>query len=272
MSDRRITDRRPRVPLKTVAVPNEHGAWALVLEPALLALLVAPSAAGAVLAGAGVTAVMAQHPLALFLTDVRRGKTYPRTGLARRFAALYGAAALLAVLMAVTLAGGVRMLWPLAFAAPLAGVQLWFDTRNMGRELLPEVAGAAAVGALTACMAMAAGWPLVPALGLWLVTGLRSVPSIVWVRARLGLAYERDIDRRPALIASVAAVVIAAALAATGALPWLVVVGAAVLAARAGWGLSRFRRPTQPKHVGMRELAFGLVFVLAAVAGYAWGW
>lgn len=262
---------RPRVPLKTLALPNEHGAWALALEPAVLALLVAPSAAGALLAFAGLAAMLAQHPFALFLTDVRRGKRYPRTGLAARFAALYGSVTIAAALGALALADGTAWLLPVAFAAPLAALQLRYDTRNAGRELTPELAGAGAVGALSASIAMAAGWSLAPALGLWLVMALRSLPSILWVRTRLALAYGRDADRRPALAATLGAVAVAAVLAWLGSTPWTVVMATGILAVRAGWGLSRFRRPTTAVGVGIRELVYGVTYLLLAAAGYALG-
>lgn len=210
--------RKPRVPLKTVALPNEHGAWALVLEPVLLALLVAPSVAGAVLALAGLAAMLAQHPLSLWLTDIRRGKMYPRSVIAGRFTGVYGSIGLAAAIGALALSDGPAFFLPAMFAAPLVLIQLEYDTRNAGRKLLPELAGAGAVGALAA-------------------TG--------------------------------GAVIVAAGLALTGALPAGVLLGTVLLACRAAWGLSRFRRATKPWHVGMRELAFGLAYVLLAAAGYA---
>lgn len=262
---------KPRVPLKTVALPNEHGAWALVLEPAALGLLLAPSPAGLALAFAGLAAMMTQHPLALLLTDLRRGKRYPRTAVAGWFAAAYGAIALLATAAAFGLAGELGMFLPLALAAPLALIQLAYDTRNAGRRVIPELAGVAAVGALASAVALAAGWDLVPALLLWLIMLLRSLPSIVWVRTRLALAYGREADRRPALAMSAAAVAVAAALAFAGAIPAAVLLGASILAVRAAWGVSHLRGVTTPQGVGMRELAFGAAYLLVAAAGYVWG-
>lgn len=260
-----------RVPLKTVALPNEHGAWPLLLEPALLALLVAPSVGGIFFAIAGLTAMLAQHPFALVLTDRRRGKTYPRTRVALRFAAGYGAVAASGAAIAVATSGRPLALAPLLLAVPLALVQLEFDSRNRGRSLVPELAGTAAVGALASCIALAAGWSVLPALGLWLVVVLRSVPSVLWVRARLALAYGRDADRRPAAIVVASAAAIAAALAFTGVLPWLVFGGTLLLLVRGAWGISRFRMSTTPKGVGIRESIFGLVYVLLAAGGYAFG-
>ena len=39
----RVAAGAPRVRVKTVALPNEHGGWGLLLEPVALGLLVVPS-------------------------------------------------------------------------------------------------------------------------------------------------------------------------------------------------------------------------------------
>lgn len=259
-----------RVPLKTVALPNEHGAWVLLAEPALLGLLLAPSWTGVMLIVAATAALMAQHPLSLALTDLRRGRAYPRTRLAWLFTAGYGLVAAAAVIAAAAWSGRVDMLLPVLLALPLALTQLWFDSQNRGRSLIPELAGAAAVGSLAAAVAMSGGWQLGPALLIWLVMVLRSVPSIVYVRSRLALEYGRPVDRSPALAAAGTAIAVGLACVLWGAAPLALPVALTVLAARAAIGLSRFRVPAQPKHVGMRELAFGVLYVTAVILGYLW--
>jgi hypothetical protein len=45
--------------LRSVALPSEHGGWGLTLEPAVLGLLVAPSAVEQMLLGTGVVVATA---------------------------------------------------------------------------------------------------------------------------------------------------------------------------------------------------------------------
>ncbi|GIW24085.1 MAG: hypothetical protein KatS3mg069_0352 [Meiothermus sp.] len=59
-----------QVPLKTVALPNEHGGWGFTLEPILLGLLVAPSWAGLGLGVFALAAFFTRHPLKLWLADL----------------------------------------------------------------------------------------------------------------------------------------------------------------------------------------------------------
>jgi len=257
---------------RSVALPIEHGAWGFLLEPALLGLLVAASWAGVALVLAALAALLLQTPLSLALTDLRRGKRYPRTALAWRFAAAYCMLLVAAGTTALALAGSAAILLPVAIAAPLAGLQLWLDARGRARELLPEAAGAVAMGSLAASVAVAGGWELLPALGLWALLALRAVPAIVYVRARLRLERSEPLDRRPSALLHLAAVAAVAFAAALGAVSWVAALPYAVLAARAARGLAPERAPVTAKVVGFREIGFGVMTaVLLAVAVGAWG-
>ena len=262
-----VTAGRPRVPVKTVALPNEHGAWGFLLEPALLGLLLAPSWTGASLVLAALAALLAQHPLSLVLADRRRGKSYPRTVLATKFVLAYAPVAGAALVAAVLLAGGVTFLFPALIVAPLALVQLALDARNRGRTLAAELCGAGAVSALAPAIMLAGGSDLVPALAIWLLLLARNISSILYVRTRLRLEYDRPASPAVPVASQFGALVIVWSLVTSGALPYPALVAVAVLAARALLGLSKYRRPTAPKYVGMRELVFGLLLVALTAAG-----
>lgn len=267
----RDTRRAGSVRWRSVALPVEHGAWGFLLEPALLGLLVAASWAGVALVLAALAALLLQTPLSLALTDARRGKRYPRTSLAWRFAAAYGTLLVAAGSAALVLAGTAAILLPVAIAAPLAGLQLWLDARGRARELLPEAAGAVAMGSLAASVALAGGWSLLPALGLWGLLALRAVPAIVYVRGRLRLERGQAFDRRPSALLHLAAVAIVSVAAALGAVSWVAALPYAVLTARAARGLAPDRAPVTAKVVGFREIGFGVMTaVLVAVGVGAW--
>lgn len=263
---------RPRIRWRTLALPNEHGAWAFLLEPALLGLGVAPSAAGLALVGAGLAALLWQHPLGLALADVGRRKRYPRTLPAFGVAGAY--AVLAAAMVAAAFLAGARpaALWPLAAARPVALLQLAYDARNRGRDLRAEVAGTVALGALAAAIVLAAGgaWP--PALGLWLVAAARNAPSILYVRARLRLQRGASAARGPALAAHVAGLVVISAAVLLRALPWPTLLPFTLLLVRAAAGMRAGAPVLQAKRVGMLELGYGLVTVAVVVTGAWVGW
>lgn len=256
--------------LRSVALPNEHGGWGLSLEPVALGLVLAPSLASVCLAVATVGAFLARHPLKIAAADRRRGRRFPRTAAAERFALLYGLSAAASFAAAVALAPSNSFLLPLFFAAPLAAVQLSYDFTGRSRALLPELSGATALASVASACAVADGWPLAPALGLWAVLAARVAPTILYVRARLVRLHGKEAAAAPVVAAHAAAAVAVFALALANLVPWLAFAALVVLLARAAFGFAE-RGPVTAKRIGVRELAFGVMTVTALAAGHLLG-
>lgn len=257
-----------KVPWRTLALPNEHGAWAFLLEPTLLGLTLAPTWAGLYLGLCALALLLLQHPLSLAASDSRRGKHYPRTRLALGFSLLYGLTA--ALLLALTLANtsGYGFLVPALLAVPLAVVQFVYDARLEGRKLLPELAGAVSIGALASALVMLGGWSIGLALVLWLLLAARTIPSVLYVRTRVRLERNQPAGVTAPLLAALLAVVVVVGLVGLELAPRLAGLAMLVLLLRAALGLSPWRGAAKPKAIGLRELGFGITTVLLIVAGY----
>jgi YwiC-like protein len=256
--------------LKTVALPAEHGGWAFLLEPALLGLLVAPSAAGVWLSLAALAVFLLEHPLKMALKDRRKSKRFTRTIWAERMTLIYAAAAVLTLTLAVLTAAAPFWL-PLALAVPFALVKTRYDMLNRGREVIPEIAGAVALAAVAPAIVMASGWALIPALALWLIPALRAIASILYVRVRLRLERGKQVTRTTALAAHGLALLVAVAVAYARLLPWLAAVAMAVLLIRAAVGLSDRRLGTTARAVGFQEIGWGMLTVILVALGYRMG-
>lgn len=254
--------------LRPIALPTEHGGWSLVLEPVVLGLLVAFSGAGLLLGLAAFFIFLTRHPLELAWRDRRRGKRYPRTAWAERFAVGYGSVALLAGGTAFVVAA--HGFWqPLLLAIPLAIVQLVYDAQNRRRELVPEVVGAIAIAAVAPAITLADGWAMAEAFALWGILIVRVVGTILYVRARLRLEQGGTPPTLPAQMAHGIGVWVVAGLAALDLAPWLAVVAMGVLLARSLHGLSRFRYPApRAAIIGIQEVIFGAMTVILVALGY----
>jgi hypothetical protein len=254
---------------KALALPAEHGGWGFLAEPIVLGLVLAPSAAGLLLALAAVAAFLMRHPLRLVLVDRRKGTRYPRTALAARIAAGYAALALVALAGAV--ARGASPWAPLLLAAPAGLVAIGHDAFGRSREALPEAAGAVALGGSATAIALAGGASAGAAWGAWALLALRAVTSVLYVRARIRLDRGLPAGPRAVHAGHAAALLAATGLAAAGWAPWLSAVVFLVLLLRSAWGLSSLRRPVRPQVLGFQELGYGLLTLLLLAVGYRLG-
>lgn len=255
-----------QVRIRNVAIPTEHGGWGFVLEPIVLGLLVAPSWSGLLLGLAAFSGFLARQPMKYAMVDRGRDREVARTPVAVRFFILYAtlAAAFLASSIAI---GGTKMLLPIAIAAPLGLIQVWYDGKNRSRTLLPELTGPIAIASVTPAIAIADGWSLVPAFALWVLLGARALPSILYVRARLRLERGTEVAKAGVIFAHAAAVAAGVALLTAGSGSMLAVAALVVLFARAAHGLSPWRGKVSARGVGFREIGYGAVAVVAFAAG-----
>ncbi len=259
---------RAASPLKSVALPAEHGGWGFTLEPILLGLSLAPSPAGLGVGVMGLFAFLAHHPIKLALADLRRGHRYPRTGLAARMGLIYAALAALGLLLAVSTARAPFLL-PLVLGLPLAFLKVGLDAAGRGRSFAGEMAGALGAATLAPAAVLAGGGDPAWALGSWLVLALRSLVSIRYARAAVRRA--RGLPASP--VSPVATVLLGGLLATAGAyaglVPWLGALAIWALGAYALWVLNR--PPIPAKMVGWGQMFWGWTTVLLVALGYRLG-
>jgi hypothetical protein len=238
-----------------------------MLEPLLLGLLVAPSLAGVLLTVATIAAFFLRQPLKITLVDRRRHLFTARTARARTSSVALALIAAFSFGASIWLAGP-SFLTPLMLALPFAAVFLFYDLSRPGRTVQAEVTAPLALAGVTAAMAVIDGWPLANALALWAALGLRAVPAVVYVRARLRL----DRGRAPSLawpvLAHVLALLAIGALVYAYLLPVLTLLPFVALLARAVWYLSPWRPRVTVKAIGFTELGLGLFTVLMIAIGF----
>ena len=254
-----------RSTLISVAVPSEHGGWSLTLEPALLAILVAPSVGGAALAIAGLLVFLIRTPLKLALVDQRRGRHLERSLLARRVVGVE--LLLLACALGVAIvASSQQFWWPFVVASPMAAVEIWYDIRSRSRRLTPELMGAVGVGSIAAAIALAGGESNTVAAGLWCVVAARAVATIPFVRVQLRRAKGQALHRSSSDLAQAVALGVVLVGWALDAVPVAAVLAIAVLGL-VQLVLSRARPPTAAV-VGAQQVGLGLGVVLTAALGF----
>lgn len=250
---------------RQVAVPSEHGGWSLTAEPILLGLVVAWSWAGLALGAAAMLGFVARTAVKVVLVDRWRHRWLDRSALAARIATVE--LALIAALGAAAAAGATdgRFWVPLAVAAPLIVVELWFDMRSRSRRLVPELAGTIGIGSVAAAIALAGGATMALAIGLWAVVSARAAAAIPYARTQVFRAHHRPVTLWHTDIAQACAVATVAIAWVADAVPLAPVVAVSAIAA---FNVAAVRGAVRPaKVIGFQQMFFGVaVVVVTAVA------
>lgn len=258
------------VKAKQVALPVEHGGWSFLFEPIVAGLVISFSIGGIWIAVMMIGAFLLRRPLSVWAMQAVAGRQNEFRTLSARFAAGYALVLTVAV-FCIFLTVPVSALLPLIILPPLAVYQLYCDVYRQNRQILPEIAGALAMSASAAAIILASGGEWQLAAAVWFFLAARLATSILYVRNRLSVEKGKPFTYWPAVLAHGVALLLTAALAAFGKLPFLTIPAMAVLLFRASVGLSRYRKPTKAMKLGVIEVVLGVVSLAALIIGYRLG-
>ena len=104
-------------------------------------------------------------------------------------------------------------------------------------------------------------------MALWAALIARAIPAVLFVRARIRLDKGRESGTLMALAAHLGGLVAVGLLVQRGLLSTWALPIFVLLLARAAWGLSPWRRPVPIKVIGIAELLWGALTVLALGLG-----
>jgi YwiC-like protein len=255
------------IPVKSIALPIEHGSWGFVFEPIAAGLLLAPSLAAVFIIILVVGAFLARQPLKFVIADWQQGRRLPRTEIAVRFVLIFGSLAAFGLFGAIFLAPAVGFI-PFVVVAPLGVYLIAQDAARKSRNFLPEIMAALALSSSSPAIALAAGWSWPASLALWAIMLARLVPSIIYVRNRLRLEKAKKFSRVSPIASHLAALITVGLLAYAGLSPRLLLPVMVVLLGRAVVGMSSFRGVARAKVIGVYEVVYGVITVLALVLGF----
>jgi hypothetical protein len=190
--------------------------------------------------------------------------------LAQRFVLLYLTLSVVCFLIALMIAGSLFLI-PLLIAAPFVVVQFFYDATGRSRALWPELTGATGIAAVTPAIALATGLNFSIAFSLWAIVIARGVPTIIYLRTRLQRIRGNAAPSSPAIATHFLALICGTVLVGLKTAPLLAGVALLLLFFRAVTGLLSKNQNVQAKTLGITEIVFGVVFVVAVFAGYRFG-
>lgn len=254
------------VRLKSIALPAEHGAWSLILEPLILGLLIIPSWLGVLFAFAIFFVFLTHQPVKIFLKDYRKGKFTPRTQWAIRFSLIYLVLGILFSLP-VLLSPSENLFVAIVCILPFAIIQLYFDFDNKSRSWLAETSGAIALSGSVAVIAVVGGWSIQLAFILWLIIGLRAVISILFVRAFFRKQRNKVAPVRLTYSVHFLVLLLIIALAMRQIVPYLTIIPFLVLLLRTIYSLNN-QQVVKAQIIGIREVIYGVGTVGFTALGF----
>lgn len=254
------------VSIKSVAIPAEHGGWGFLCEPLLLGLLIAPSLPGIGLVLMMTAVFLLHQPFKIVVKDRRKGRMYERTRLAQQFLMIYGVIGVIGFGIAWLSASNPLWIIPLLTTTPFVALQLAYELRNDGRNLISEMAGALVLATSAPAVLLASGHtPLLAALA-WCVMALRLIPAILYVRARLRLIHGKPVRHQNTIVLHWVVVVIGLLMWTSGLANAAITLATCALLVRAIYGLY-FSPPVAAKVIGFQEVFFGITYtVVCALA------
>ncbi|MEO8041669.1 MAG: YwiC-like family protein [Acidobacteriota bacterium] len=260
-------DSRPKVRLKSVALPIEHGSWGFLFEPLVAGIAIAPSKASPWIAFFVIGAFMIRQPLKVVLSDWRSRRWLPQTRYAVRFLLFYAVVFCVGLIGSVSLASPESFV-PFAIVLPFAAFQIYCDSQRNSRLLLAEILGAVSISSSIAVLALADSWLYPNAYALWAIIVARLIPSILYVRNRLNIEKGKSYSRAIPISAHFAALIIVLLLAFYDLGPFLPVLMFLVLLIRSIIGLSPFRKKVKAIKLGIGEVIYGTLTVISLIVGY----
>ncbi|MEP6946458.1 MAG: YwiC-like family protein [Acidobacteriota bacterium] len=260
----------PTIRVRQIALPTEHGGWGFLLEPMVAGLAIAFSLGGIWISVMFIGAFLMRQPLKIYILDRRGMCDDRRAAVSMKYMLIYGAV-LLSGVIGTALTCSLTTILPLIAMLPLAALQNYYDIFRRSRNLVPELAGAVAISSSVAAIALAGGRTPVFAAGLWVVFIGRLIPSIIYVRERLLLEKGKAFSGTVSNLLHVIAAAIVGVLAVAGVVPVLTFPVMILMLVRAVLGLSPHRAKLKAKQIGIREVIYGTVLVLAVILGYFLG-
>jgi hypothetical protein len=241
-----------------VFIPQEHGSWSLAFEPIFFGLLVAPTAAGGVLALCATAAFFMRRPLKSFLKHQDRASAFALTLLS------LGVSIGLAEMI---LLGDFHALWPLLPALPLGLLYLHWDRKNENRAAAAELTGISLFALIPAAMATLSGQSMLFALSLTTLMLARSAPAVLTVRTWLRQRKGQQVQLAPAVLTTLAFIMIVLGFALLGSVP-IIAVGFITFSSVRLYLLSPQCPQWPARRVGLCEAIFGVIYLSAVATAF----
>ena len=250
--------------IKKVAFPPEHGSWGFVLEPLILALLVAYSKYGMILVLTSFIIFLNHQPVRILLDKKKRSQFYLS---ALFFFVLYSASIVLGLTL-VLKSVSINNLIPFFTALFLMFIFFVMEISQKGRHLIAEFIAPFSIALIAMSVTLIKGWSIPQVLAFGTVLISRSIPTVFYIHIKVQFLKGKNISGYYLHIAEGVLFALTVFWVYSGLLPKLSLLAELILIARAFYGLTENKIKENVKVLGIKEFIFGILYVVIVYLGY----
>ncbi|HED08130.1 MAG TPA: hypothetical protein ENI57_08450 [Ignavibacteria bacterium] len=250
--------------IKQAAFPNEHGSWGFVLEPLVLALLVAYSSTGSLLFVTAFFLFLSHQPMK---NIIKKYKNKPLLNASLLFLIIY----LLISFFSFSFVLSEIEFFPLIFfgvAIVIMVFYLFMELMGKNRNLFSELIAPISISFIAVSIYSIKTFRIEYIIAFFFVLLARSIPTTFYIHAKLLLIKKKKSKNVISIISGCSFLIILFIFAVLGYSPYLAVAASLVLLIRAYFGLYISDNKIKITTFGIWEFIYGGLFVVITAAGY----
>lgn len=253
-----------KINIRQIALPTEHGSWGFVLEPLILALLVAYSFPGLMLAVCAFFMFLSYQPLRILF------KRKNNKELKKYSSIIFGLYILFATVLFLITFSQVKIitLLPVGISLLLMSLYLINLYKQKNRELFSELSAPVSISILTLSILLFKGWQIEYVIAFLIVLLARSIPTTFYVHTKLQMFKKKEFKNTLPIISVYIFTGILLWASMFGLTPFLTFAASLMLLIRAHMGIFYTKENFKVVNFGIMEFVYGGLFVIISALGY----
>lgn len=247
-----------------VLFPHEHGAWGFFLEPIVLALIIAFTTNGLLLAFSSFLLFLASQSLSILL---KRKPEYLVLLASITFAGYFITAILLFYFVSNNSSDN-SFLFPFVLAMSIMGFYKLLEVKNQNRLLIVELLAPISVILISISIVMLNEWDIKFLISFAIVLLSRSIQTVFYVNNKLKFFKDNNPNKLIVHIIGFVFFLLLLFQAIYDLIPYLSLLAILLLIVRAYLGFMKKNKTEKVKIVGIKEFIYGFLFVVIISIGY----
>ena len=253
--------------IKSVAFPREQGSWGFMLEPLILALLIAFTTNGFLIALSAFIIFLSHQPVRI-IANKKSNKELKLT--ASIIFIIYSSIAAILIFTAF-LNMKLILFLPYFTALLLMTIYLLLELKGYGRLLAAELIAPVAVSLIAVSITFADGWPLYFIIPFWIILLSRSIQTTFYVNAMVKIIKNQSASPLLTYTSGFIFLLIVTLNAFQHLSPFLAIAAVIILIIRSFVGFTSTNKKVNIKKIGIMEFVYGIVFIILVAIGYNLG-